>query len=195
MAETTVVKKNQKVKVEYLNADGEATKDLTEAHGVKISVNGYDPVNVAFAELPEHIQRGGMAFGLQTRFRNEVNTAATIEDGYNGLMDTLSGFAEGSWRSAGVGGGGTPDIIEALIRATTEAGIHTEEKESAWRDMYAELDAKQKAKQTEQWLLKGPVRKHYDLIKEEKAKAALERAKANRKAAGKEQLEESLNDL
>lgn len=186
MAEKEVVKKNQKVKIEYVNATGETTKDLTEAHGVSIAVNGHEPISVNFANLPESIQRGAMAFGFNTRLRNEVNTAADVETGFENLLATLDGFKDGSWRSGGTGGGGTPDIIEALIRATTEAGLYTEEKEAKWREIYGELDSRGKAKQTEAWLEKGPVRKAYNAIKEEKAKAALARAKEAAKAAPKD---------
>jgi hypothetical protein len=195
MADDSKKTKNNRVKISYIAQDGSETKDLRLAYALQVAVEGKPHFIVAPQELPGEIARAAMMFGFNTRLRNDVNTALSLDEGYERVTGSAEDFKAGNWRSAGGGGFGIPDIIAALIKATTDAGVHTEEKESAWKATYLALDSKGKAAQTEEWLKKGPVRVAYDAIKLEKAQAALARAKAAGKANKSADLSGDLGDL
>jgi hypothetical protein len=195
MADDTKKTKNNRVKITYVDLEGKPTTDVREAHALQVEVAGKPSFFVNPGELPPEINRAAMIFGYNTRLRNDVNTSTTLDEGYERVTGSVDDFKSKAWRSAGGGGFGTPDIIAALVKATTDAGVHTEEKEAAWKETYAALDSRGKAAQTEEWLKKGPVRVAYDAIKLEKAQAALARAKAAGKANKASDLSGDLGDL
>jgi hypothetical protein len=175
-------KKNQNIKVEYVAANGEASKGIPEdVVGVKVEIVGLLNESITFGDLPASIQAQALAFGLNTVLRNECNTAPSKEDGAVNLADRLEGFRAGIWRPTGDGeGGGIPLVVDAMVRAFKDAG-HSDEgiaiKREGWIEKYNLLDKDGKKAQREAWMNVDEVKLAFNTIKAERAAARLKSLK------------------
>ena len=181
-AEPAKRKKNQNIKVEYVAANGEASKGIPEdVVGVKVEIVGLLNESIAFSDLPASIQAQALAFGLNTVLRNECNTAPSKEEGAVNLADRLEGFRNGVWRPTGDGeGGGIPLVIDAMCRAFKDAGTDDETiaaKREAWVERYTALDKDGKKAQREAWMNVDEVKLAFNTIKAERASARLKSLK------------------
>lgn len=176
-------KKNQNIKVEYLNANGDASKSIPEdVAGVQVEIIGLLNETIAFGDLPPSIQAQAMAFGLNTVLRNECNTAGSKEEGAVNLSDRLDGFKAGVWRPTGDGeGGGVPLVIDAMCRAFKDAGKSDEvieAKRGEWIEKYNLLDKDGKKAQRDAWMGVNEVSLAFSTIKAERAADKLKKLKA-----------------
>jgi hypothetical protein len=183
-------KKNQAIKVAYLaDTNGSVTASAgipsTGFIGVRIGAPGMADMDLAIADLPREIIQSALAFGLNTAIRNAFNTrrntvGVTDDEAREFMLARVDGWKRGEWSQRGEA---TPDnsvplVIEAMIRATKAAGVHTQAKEDGWLAHYRGLpDAKAKAKQTAEWLKKTAVNAAFEAIKAERAAARAEAAK------------------
>ena len=178
---------NDKIKTVYLvkGADGKVTQSnsVPESGAVGIAVqlrNGFKTV-LALKDVPQDMLIAAALFGLNTRLRNSVNTVPgdDVDRGQEILEGFVASLKSGSWRqNAGVGTGGVPLVIQALERAYAEAGKPiSEAKLEQIKQSYAAMDTKQRAKQSDAWMKKGPVRKAYYAIEADRLAAKM--AKVN----------------
>lgn len=187
-AETPKRKKNQNIKVEYVNSAGEASKGIPEdVAAVNVEIIGLLKETVVFSDLPPVVQSQALAFGLNTVLRNECNTAPSKEEGAVNLADRLDGFRKGIWRPTGDGeGGGIPLVIDAMCRAFKDAGTDEAtiaEKREAWVEKYNGLDKDGKKAQREAWMNVDEVKLAFNTIKAERA---AERLKSLKQKMGSE---------
>lgn len=168
----TKAKKNTRIQVAYFDEAGKETDDLGSTRILKIMMAGREET-LEFSSLTKEMLFAAAAFGFNTTIRNALNsTEAAGKDGVAAVLNRLSGFRNGIWANRGEGGeGGTPLIIEAMIRAKQDAGQYTDGMEQKWLDQYNGLDKEGKAELTKKWHGFKPVEIALLKIKAERAAA------------------------
>jgi hypothetical protein len=188
-------KKNEHCTVLYLDAKGEAHKGIPDdcvgiRHTAKddageVQIQG----DIVFADLNPLVALKGLAFGLNTAYRNTYNTnknGADAEKALDALQNRLSGWEAGDWNQIGEGDGigGIPTVIEAIKRAYVAAGKDDATAQKAYDDSLAHfrsLDKEGREAQTKKWKSNPRVQVAFDTINSERAAAKL--AKSQAKAA------------
>lgn len=181
---------NEKVSVKYILEDGTKVANIPadgNVHGVEASVGPQGSLGVfqtMFGDLDNKMLLAAAAFGLNTAYRNAVNTAASVEDGADALEDRHGRIHEGIWRAAGEGGETIPLVLEAVRRAKLNAGATAEEAEASYNRQLDRYRAATGADDKETEKLRAAIRKELNEIAAVKlAGAQLQQERAAKRLA------------
>ncbi len=141
-------KKGENVNVLYLDSDRKEYKTIPDdcvGFRTKIGPNGSLLIrDTFFADLPDNIKIGFMAFGGNVAARNAVNTAESVEDGVIAFSDRFDNFARGVWREAGTGESALPLCIEAvgpaLVKYLGKSQEEADARTAHWTAQYRAQD-------------------------------------------------------